>query len=404
MRKRAIAQIIACSIIASILTFILIGCTATGITSSIVHDTVDAIGDPIKKTVEITEKAVSHLPTPRIRLFGCAPIITIDDNDLVIGDSTGSVPSGYSEGDAAYDAVPTTLDIDWASGRIYIDVRADAQGVRLYECAGSVTPDLAAAEAPNDVADPNRMIHRFQNDTLKIEQFRHGITWVGVHETYQKTLVVILPETTLDKLNIDAAAVEIFLNGCKADRLDLDTAAGKVNNLMTAGMPSIGQAMAAYVGQNYGYGNLDRIRQGTRDAMKISTIYSIITGILAVVTLPYIIVLFFDSGVDVTEYMPYANTYVIWSAIFYLPLAMIFIYRNTMQGCGWGKTALMLGIAELIARLAFAITAMKLHSFTFAAGADAMAWLVAGILSYFLYRYILSAEEKKKSNPDFKEV
>ncbi len=229
MRKRAIAQIIACSIIASILTFILIGCTATGITSSIVHDTVDAIGDPIKKTVEITEKAVSHLPTPRIRLFGCAPIITIDDNDLVIGDSTGSVPSGYSEGDAAYDTVPTTLDIDWASGRIYIDVRADAQGVRLYECAGSVTPDLAAAEAPNDVADPNRMIHRFQNDTLKIEQFRHGITWVGVHETYQKTLVVILPETTLDKLNIDAAAVEIFLNGCKADRLDLDTAAGKVN-------------------------------------------------------------------------------------------------------------------------------------------------------------------------------
>ncbi len=182
------------------------------------------------------------------------------------------------------------------------------------------------------------------------------------------------------------------------------TAAGKVNNLMTAGMPSIGQAMAAYVGQNYGYGNLDRIRQGTRDAMKISTIYSIITGILAVVTLPYIIVLFFDSGVDVTDYMPYANTYIIWSAIFYLPLAMIFIYRNTMQGCGWGKTALMLGISELIARLAFAITAMRLHSFTFAAGADAMAWLVAGILSYFLYRYILKAEEKKRNNPSLKEI
>ena len=229
MRKRAIAQIIACSIIASILTFILIGCTAAGVTSSIVHDTVDAIGDPIKSTVEITENAISHLPTPRVHLFGCAPIITLENEDITIGSPTGIVPSGYSEGSATYDAVPTTLDIDWAAGRVYIDVRSDAQSVSLYEYEGSVTPDLYASEAPNDVADPNRMIHRFQNGTLKIEQFRHGLTWVGVHDTYQKTLVVILPETTLDKLNLDVAAVDTYLNGCEADRLDLDAASGKLN-------------------------------------------------------------------------------------------------------------------------------------------------------------------------------
>ncbi len=229
MRKRAIAQIVSCSIIAVILTFILIGCTSVGITNSIVRDTVDAIGDPIKKTVEITENAISHLPTPRIRLFGCAPIVTIENEDITIGSTTGAVPSGYSEGSAVYDAVPTTIDVDWAAGRVYIDVRADVQSVRLYEYAGSVTPDLDATEAPNDVVDPNRMIHRFQNGTLKIEQFRHGLSWVGVHDTYQKTLVVILPETTLDKLNINVAAADTYLNGCKADRLDLDAATGKVN-------------------------------------------------------------------------------------------------------------------------------------------------------------------------------
>ena len=174
------------------------------------------------------------------------------------------------------------------------------------------------------------------------------------------------------------------------------TAASKVTNLMTAGMPSIGQAMAAYVGQNYGYGNLDRIRQGTRDALKISVIYSVVNGILSVLLLPYIIVLFFDSGVDISVYMPYARTYCIWCSLFYIPLAMIFIYRNTMQGCGWGKTALMLGISELFARLACAITAMELHNFTFAAGADAIAWIVAGVLSYFLYRFVISSEEKRK--------
>ena len=175
------------------------------------------------------------------------------------------------------------------------------------------------------------------------------------------------------------------------------TAAVKVNNLMTAAMPSIGQTMAAYVGQNYGYGDLGRIRQGTRDALKIMVIYSIINGILAVVLMPYILTMFFDAGVDISIYMPYARTYMLWCAIFYIPLSMIFIYRNTMQGCGWGKTALMLGIAELLARLAASIAAMKMNNYTFAAGADAIAWLTAGVLSYFLYRFVLSQEEKKMS-------
>ena len=71
------------------------------------------------------------------------------------------------------------------------------------------------------------MIHRFQGGTLKIEQFRRGMTWVGVHDTYTKTLVVEIPaESELDKLTIDAAAVEITLVELNADSLELDTASG----------------------------------------------------------------------------------------------------------------------------------------------------------------------------------
>ena len=82
------------------------------------------------------------------------------------------------------------------------------------------------------------------------------------------------------------------------------TAAGKVVNLMTAGMPSIGQTIAAYAGQNFGYGDLDRVDKGTGDAMKIAAVYSIVNGILSVVLLPVIIGFFFDPGVDVASYLP----------------------------------------------------------------------------------------------------
>ncbi len=176
------------------------------------------------------------------------------------------------------------------------------------------------------------------------------------------------------------------------------TAAGKVQNLMTAGMPSIGQAMAAYVGQNYGAADLERVHSGTKAAMKISTVYSIVAAILAVVTLPFIIGLFFEAGTDIASYMPYARIYCYECVPFYLPLAMIFIYRNAIQGCGYGMTSLMLGGMELVARLIAAFISIPLKSYPLAVGADAIAWFTTGIFALFLYLIVIKKERVKMSS------
>jgi putative MATE family efflux protein len=173
------------------------------------------------------------------------------------------------------------------------------------------------------------------------------------------------------------------------------TAAGKVVSLMTAGMPSIGQTIAAYAGQNFGYGDLARVDQGTKDAMKIAAVYSIVNGVLSVVLLPVIIGFFFDPGVDVASYLPYARAYVYACVPFYIPLAMIFIYRNAMQACGYGKTALMLGIVELLARFGTAFLSMKLHSFNMAVAGDAAAWVTAGVFSIILYVFVMKQLREK---------
>lgn len=167
------------------------------------------------------------------------------------------------------------------------------------------------------------------------------------------------------------------------------TAAGKVVNLMTAGMPSIGQTTAAFVGQNFGYGDLDRVHHGTKDAMKISVIYSVITGILSVVMMPYIVSMFFDKGVNLADYLPYSKIYITEAALFYIPLAMIFIYRNAMQACGYGKTALMLGIMELVSRLLTAFVSMRVHSYAIAVAGDALSWFTTGVFSYILYMLVM---------------
>ncbi|MBR1568179.1 MAG: polysaccharide biosynthesis C-terminal domain-containing protein, partial [Lachnospiraceae bacterium] len=176
------------------------------------------------------------------------------------------------------------------------------------------------------------------------------------------------------------------------------TAASKVQNLLTQGMMALGQTMAAYSGQNYGKFDLNRIHQGTKDAMKISVIYSVVIGIAGVLLLPHMMKLFFDTGTDITPYLPWAKPYYYLCAAAYIALCMIFIYRNTMQGCGYGFVAMTLGIMELAARLIAAVLSMYLHSYVLAAAADSIAWVMTGIFAFGLYLHLRKKMQRQMTD------
>ena len=167
------------------------------------------------------------------------------------------------------------------------------------------------------------------------------------------------------------------------------TAASKTQNLLTQGLLSIGQTLASYAGQNYGYKSIDRVEQGTRDSMKLVVIYSLAAAALALIFLKPMLYLFFSADADMAKIIPWARIYVRECVVCYIPLGMIFVYRNTMQGCGYGFHAMTLGIVELIARLTAALLAMRLHSFPLAVGADPLAWITAGIFGYIMYRHVI---------------
>lgn len=166
------------------------------------------------------------------------------------------------------------------------------------------------------------------------------------------------------------------------------TAANKVSGLLTQGMMALGQTSASYAGQNYGKGDIDRIHQGTKDAMKIGSIYSIIAASVGILLLPHLMRLFFDSNVDITPYLPWSKPYFYMCAAAYIPLCMIFIYRNTLQSCGYSFVAMTLGVMELFARLAAAFLSIRCHNYILAVSADADAWITTGFFAFFLYLHL----------------
>ena len=178
------------------------------------------------------------------------------------------------------------------------------------------------------------------------------------------------------------------------------TAASKFQGIITQGMFTVGQTMAAYAGQNYGARNMGRIKDGIKAALKIYVVYSIVAALLAVFLVPHVLWIFFDAEVDVSIYVPWARTYIIECAVCYFFLAMIFIYRHTIQSVGYASIAMVLGFVELAARMLTSFYSISVHNYYIAVASDPLAWIAAGLCAMFIARSIFKKIEARWSALD----
>ena len=81
--------------------------------------------------------------------------------------------------------------------------------------------------------------------------------------------------------------------------------------------------------------------------------------------------------------------------VFFIPLAVVNIYRNGIQGLGYGLLPMMAGVAELIGRGVVAILAARRRSYLGVCLASPAAWVLAGGLLLLMYYYIMHVDMKR---------
>lgn len=163
------------------------------------------------------------------------------------------------------------------------------------------------------------------------------------------------------------------------------TAASKVEALVTQPFGAMGMTMATYGAQNRGINDLSRIRRGVRIANGMSAGYALVIYGVAVVMMPYLIPLFVSE--NISEVLVYATIYMKICGAFFIPLGMIFIFRNILQGCGFSFVPMFGGVIELVSRMAAALLAAHFFSYEGICVANISAWLTAGV--YLLIGYIV---------------
>lgn len=219
---------------------------------------------------------------------------------------------------------------------------------------------------------------KISSKTIK-QQLRYGIPMAVQYSiTASGTVIMQSAFNTFDSVAVTAI-----------------TAASKFQGIITQGMFTVGQTMAAYAGQNYGARDMGRIRQGVKAALKIYVIYSIVAAVLAILLVPHVLWIFFDAEVDVSVYIPWARTYIIECAVCYFFLAMIFIYRHSIQAVGYAGHAMLLGFVELTARMITSFYSISVHNYFIAVASDPFAWIAAGICGLLIAHVIFRKIEQR---------
>lgn len=193
---------------------------------------------------------------------------------------------------------------------------------------------------------------------------------------------------------VGAIMVQAALNMLGSTVVASYTVACKVEQFVTQVYGAMGMTMATYSAQNRGIGNLDRIKKGAGIAFWMSAAYSVAAFALLELTLPWVVHLFLAG--DLTEVLSYVRIYVTICGVFFIPLGMIFIYRNVMQGCGYGFLPMMGGVVELVCRAVVAVIAAHLMSYEGVCSANASAWGITGIFLWISWQFVMRKMERKQ--------
>ena len=153
------------------------------------------------------------------------------------------------------------------------------------------------------------------------------------------------------------------------------TAGTKIKQFTICPFDALATAVSTYAGQNYGSGNVQRIRKGYRISILISMIYAAIAGVLLILFGRSLSSFFVGSASDAI--LDSAARYLRAIGLFLWALGILNVSRLTVQGLGFSSLTILSGVSEMAARILMSILAVPVFGYSAICFTDQSAWLAA---------------------------
>ena len=186
--------------------------------------------------------------------------------------------------------------------------------------------------------------------------------------------------------SIGSITLQTAVNGLGSAAVAAMSAGGKVQGVIVLPIDSTGGAIATFASQNYGARRIDRVRTGMRQIMMACAGYSLIALLIAQLWGMEFAKIFLNNSE--TEIHGLVQTYFSINSFFYIPLSLIYVYRNALQGLGYANAAMGSGILEMIGRAGVSVLLVGTFGFTAACFSNPAAWTMAGLFVLPMYGWV----------------
>jgi len=142
-------------------------------------------------------------------------------------------------------------------------------------------------------------------------------------------------------------------------------------------MMSFGVAIAAYTAQNFGAQKFERIHDGVKKTIWMSCSFSLVAAAFNIFFGADIIKLFVGEGQQ--QIIEYGQLFLTVNGLAYWIMALMFVFRFTLQGLGQALIPTFAGAVELVMRIIAAVVLVEYWGYLGACLAAPMAWIGATI-------------------------
>lgn len=134
----------------------------------------------------------------------------------------------------------------------------------------------------------------------------------------------------------------------------------RIEQLVQQPFSSLGTAITTFSGQNLGAKKIERVKQGYHRGILISFIFFIFIFVIFQLLSKYIVGFFVKDD----EVIRIGSIGLRITSCFYFSLAMIYVPRSVLNGCGDTSFAMINGATEVVGRIVFANILTKITSIT----------------------------------------
>ena len=167
------------------------------------------------------------------------------------------------------------------------------------------------------------------------------------------------------------------------------TVAMRIKMFFISPCENLGVAMATYCGQNFGAGEIRRIRKGLYSALGMILIYVLLGNAVMFAFAGDFTRMFVDAAES--EIIAKSVMFLQTSCPFWIFLGTLCVLRYSIQGLGLTRLAMMSGVFEMVARIAASLWLVPALGFKGVCLGDPMAWMAACLflipaMSWILHR------------------